>query len=132
MPPSLPPQAKKTADDKVIVKERIIPISRLFVIVFILRIIFITTELYTQNIPCAIENSVKIFYTFPRLTSVDTGTPADRRNEGLMKERRGGVCKASGATKGRPPKPDKKVEESLFAENQRLRTEIAYLNKSSD
>ncbi len=43
--------------------------------------------------------------------------------EGLMKERRGGT------RKGRPPKLDKKVEEDLIAENQRLRMEIEYLKK---
>ena len=46
--------------------------------------------------------------------------------EGLMKERRGRACKASGTRKGRPPKLDKKVEEDLIAENQRLRMEIDY------
>ena len=51
--------------------------------------------------------------------------------EGLMKERRGRACKASGTRKGRPPKPDKKVEEDLIAENQRLRMEIEYLKKLS-
>ena len=51
--------------------------------------------------------------------------------EGLMKERRGRACKASGARKGRPPKLDKKVEEDLIAENQRLRMEIDYLKKLS-
>ena len=49
--------------------------------------------------------------------------------EGLMKERRGRACKASGTRKGRPPKLDKKVEEDLIAENQRLRMEIEYLKK---
>ena len=49
--------------------------------------------------------------------------------EGLMKERRGRACSASGTRKGRPPKLDKKVEEDLIAENQRLRTEIEYLKK---
>ena len=49
--------------------------------------------------------------------------------EGLMKERRGknntsGKC-------GRPPKLDRKVEEDLIAENQRLRMEIEYLKKLS-
>ena len=49
--------------------------------------------------------------------------------EGLMKERRGknntsGKC-------GRPPKLEKKVEEDLIAENQRLRMEIEYLKKLS-
>lgn len=43
--------------------------------------------------------------------------------EGLMKERRGR------GSKGRPPKLDKKVEEDLIAENQRLRMEIEYLKK---
>ena len=51
--------------------------------------------------------------------------------EGLMKERRGRVCSASGTRKGRPPKLDKKVEEDLSAENQRLRMEIEYLKKLS-
>ena len=49
--------------------------------------------------------------------------------EGLMKERRGKACAASGTRKGRPPKFDKKVEEDLIAENQRLRMEIEYLKK---
>ena len=47
--------------------------------------------------------------------------------EGLMKERRGRAGKASGCNKGRPPKLDKKVEEDLIAENQRLRMEIEYI-----
>ena len=51
--------------------------------------------------------------------------------EGLMKERRGRACKMSGTRKGRPPKLDKKVEEDLIAENQRLRMEIEYLKKLS-
>ena len=42
-----------------------------------------------------------------------------------MKERRG----KNG--KGRPPKLDKKTEEDLIAENQRLRMEIEYLKKLS-
>lgn len=45
--------------------------------------------------------------------------------EGLMKERRGR------GSKGRPPKIEKKVEEDLIAENQRLRMEIEYLKKLS-
>ncbi len=49
--------------------------------------------------------------------------------EGLMKERRGRACAASDTRKGRPPKLDKKVEEDLIAENQRLRMEIEYLKK---
>ena len=49
--------------------------------------------------------------------------------EGLMKERRGRACAASGTKKGRPPKLDPKVEEDLIAENQRLRLEIEYLKK---
>ena len=51
--------------------------------------------------------------------------------EGLMKERRGRACKAGGSNKGRPPKLDRKVEEDLIAENQRLRMEIEYLKKLS-
>ena len=47
--------------------------------------------------------------------------------EGLMKERRGRTCSADRTKKGRPPKLDKKVEEDLIAENQRLRMEIEYL-----
>ena len=51
--------------------------------------------------------------------------------EGLMKERRGRSCSAGGTRKGRPPKLDKKTEEDLIAENQRLRMEIEYLKKLS-
>ena len=51
--------------------------------------------------------------------------------EGLMKERRGRACKASGTRKGRPPKLDKTVEENLIAENQYLKMEIDYLKKLS-
>ena len=51
--------------------------------------------------------------------------------EGLMKERRGRACAASGTKKGRPPKLDPKVEEDLITENQRLRMEIEYLKKLS-
>ena len=51
--------------------------------------------------------------------------------EGLMKERRGRACAASGTKKGRPPKLDSKVEEDLIAENQRFRMEIEYLKKLS-
>ena len=46
--------------------------------------------------------------------------------EGLMKERRGRASKADGIAKGRPPKLDKKIEEDLIAENQRLRMENEY------
>jgi len=49
--------------------------------------------------------------------------------EGLMKERRGRACSTSGTKNGRPPKLDKKVEEDLITENQRLRMEIEYLKK---
>ena len=51
--------------------------------------------------------------------------------EGLMKERRGRVKIDSDKKRGRPPKLDKKVEEDLIAENQRLRMEIEYLKKLS-
>jgi len=49
--------------------------------------------------------------------------------EGLMKEHRGKSNTSS--RRGRPPKPDRKVEEDLIAENQRLRMEIEYLKKLS-
>ena len=49
--------------------------------------------------------------------------------EALLVERRGRACAASGTQKGRKPKLDKKVEEDLIAENQRLRMEIDYLKK---
>ena len=49
--------------------------------------------------------------------------------EGLMKERRGKSNMSS--RRGRPPKLDRKVEEDLIAENQRLRMEIEYLKKLS-
>ena len=49
--------------------------------------------------------------------------------EGLMKERRG--KNNTSGKRGRPPKLDKKVEEDLIAENQRLRMEIDYLKKLS-
>ena len=47
--------------------------------------------------------------------------------EALYIERHGRGSK--GNPKGRPPKFDKKLEEDLLAENQRLRAEIAYLKK---
>lgn len=50
--------------------------------------------------------------------------------EGLMKERRGRASKVDGIAKGRPPKLDKKMEEDLIAENQRLRMENEYLKNS--
>ena len=49
--------------------------------------------------------------------------------EGLMKERRG--KSNTNGKRGRPPKLDRKVEEDLIAENQRLRMEIEYLKKLS-
>jgi transposase len=49
--------------------------------------------------------------------------------EGLFVDRRGRASAASGAQKGRKPKLDKKVEDDLIAENQRLRAEIDYLKK---
>ena len=51
--------------------------------------------------------------------------------EGLMKERRGRASKVDGIAKGRPHKLDKKIEEDLIAENQRLRMENEYLKKLS-
>ena len=49
--------------------------------------------------------------------------------EGLLKERR--VKNNISGKRGRPPKLNKKVEEDLIAENQRLRMEIEYLKKLS-
>ena len=49
--------------------------------------------------------------------------------EGLMKERRG--KNNTSGRRSRPPKLDRKVEEDLIAENQRLRMEIEYLKKLS-
>lgn len=48
-----------------------------------------------------------------------------------MKERWGRAGKSSGTRKCHFPKFDKKVEEDLIAENQRLRMEIDYLKKLS-
>ena len=50
--------------------------------------------------------------------------------DGLMKDNRGRPS-LTGKKRGRPPKLDKKVEEDLIAENQRLRMEIEYLKKLS-
>ena len=47
--------------------------------------------------------------------------------EALYVDRRGRGAKENSS--GRPPKFDKKLEEDLLAENQRLRAEIAYLKK---
>lgn len=49
--------------------------------------------------------------------------------EGLYVERRGRASSIDGVRKGRPPKLDKKIEEDLIAENQRLRMENDYLKK---
>lgn len=46
--------------------------------------------------------------------------------EGLYIDRRG---RARGGSKGRAANLDKKIEEDLIGENQRLRAEVAYLKK---
>ena len=49
--------------------------------------------------------------------------------EGLYVERRGRASAANDIHKGHKPKLDKRVEEDLIAENQRLRAEVDYLKK---
>jgi transposase-like protein len=49
--------------------------------------------------------------------------------EGLYVERRGRASSVSGTQKGRKPNFDKKVDEDLIGEVQRLRAENAYLKK---
>jgi transposase-like protein len=49
--------------------------------------------------------------------------------EGLYVERRGRASSVSGTQKGRKPNFDKKVDEDLIGEIQRLRAENAYLKK---
>lgn len=44
-----------------------------------------------------------------------------------MKEKRGRGILSEGKKRGRPPKLNKKAEDNLIAENQRLRMEIDYL-----
>ena len=51
--------------------------------------------------------------------------------EGLVKERRGRPNFFTGASRGRPPKLEKKIEKDLIEENQHLRMEIEYLKKLS-
>ena len=49
--------------------------------------------------------------------------------EGLYLERRGRATRYDNSSKGRQPKFDKKLEEDLITENQRLRMENEYLKK---
>ena len=91
------------------------------------------------------EHRLGYFETVRKYWDVNQGQEANYKNivkrwerifleegaEGLMKERRGRACKAIGSKRGRPPKLDKKVEEDLIAENQRLKMEIEYLKKLS-
>lgn len=48
-----------------------------------------------------------------------------------MKEKRGRGILSEGKKRGRPPELNKKAEDNLIAENQRLRMEIDYLKKLS-
>ena len=69
-------------------------------------------------------------YEIPRRTLQDwERIYLEEGKEALLVERRGRACAASGTQKGRKPKLDKKTEEDLIAENQRLRMEIDYLKK---
>ena len=91
------------------------------------------------------EHRLGYFETVRKYWDVNQGQEANYKNivkrwerifleegaEGLMKERRGRACKASGSKRGRPPKLDKKVEEDLITENQWLKMEIEYLKKLS-
>lgn len=81
-------------------------------------------ETMRKYFPHLKENSYHFLKTWERIY-LEEGA------EGLMKERRGRASSAGGTKKGRPPKLDKKVEEDLIAENQRLRMEIEYLKKLS-
>ena len=58
-------------------------------------------------------------------------TYLEEGDEGLMRDKRGRNGALNSNKRGRPPKLDKKVEEDLIAENQRLRMEIEYLKKLS-
>lgn len=69
-------------------------------------------------------------YEIPRRTLQDwERIYLEEGKEALQEERRGRACAASGTRKGRKPKLDKKTEEDLIAENQRLRMENDYLKK---
>jgi len=50
-------------------------------------------------------------------------------SDGLYIERRGRASNLDGVRNGRPRRLEKKVEEDLIAENQRLRMEVDYLKK---
>ena len=81
-------------------------------------------ETMRKYFPYLKENGFKFLHRWERIF-LEEGT------EGFMKERRGRACSCDGTRKGRPPKLDKKVEEDLIAENQRLRMEIEYIKKLS-
>ena len=79
-------------------------------------------EVMRKYFPYLKENNFKFIKQWERIF-LEEGA------EGLMKERRGKNNRSG--KRGRPPKFDRKVEEDLIAENQRLRMEIEYLKKLS-
>jgi transposase len=70
------------------------------------------------------SNCIKMLHNWERIF-------LEEGEAGFYVERRGRARKMDNPKKGRPPKLDKKAEEDLIAENQRLKMEIEYLKKLS-